>query len=105
MQLIFDQYAPKRATNLSLNSDLLKQAKDIGINISQFVERALGDQVKRYKEAQWLRENESAYLAIAGADRSSEVVLCNTMSTATKMRPLKNSTPTSWKFKADCYKA
>jgi antitoxin CcdA len=60
MQLVFDQYAPKRATNLSLNSDLLKQAKDIGINISQFVERALGEQVKRYKEAQWLRENREA---------------------------------------------
>ncbi|MDI9334015.1 MAG: type II toxin-antitoxin system CcdA family antitoxin [Cytophagales bacterium] len=60
MQLTFDIQAPKRATNLSINSDLLKQAKEIGINISQFVERSLGEQVKRHKNAQWLRENREA---------------------------------------------
>ncbi len=60
MQLTFDIQAPKRATNLSINSDLLKQAKEIGINISQFVERSLGEQVKRHKHAAWLRENRDA---------------------------------------------
>jgi len=60
MNSIFDIEAPKRATNLSINSDLLKQAKEIGINISQFVERALGEQVKRYQEDKWLHENRQA---------------------------------------------
>jgi antitoxin CcdA len=60
MQLAFDIQAPKRATNLSINSDLLRQAKELGINISQFVERSLGEQVKRHKNAAWLRENREA---------------------------------------------
>jgi antitoxin CcdA len=57
---VFDLNAPKRATNLSINSDLLAQARELGINLSQFVERTLGEQVKRFKEAQWLRENQEA---------------------------------------------
>ncbi len=60
MQLAFDTQAPKRATNLSINSDLLKQAKAMGINISQFVERSLGEQVKRHKDSQWRLENQAA---------------------------------------------
>lgn len=56
----FDVTAPKRATNLSINSDLLVQARALGINLSQFVERSLGEQVQRFKEAQWLRENRQA---------------------------------------------
>jgi antitoxin CcdA len=56
----FDLTAPKRATNLSINSDLLAQAREFGINLSQFVERSLGEQVQRFKEAQWLRENRQA---------------------------------------------
>ena len=56
----FDLTAPKRATNLSINSDLLSQAREFGINLSQFVERSLGEQVQRFKEAQWLRENQQA---------------------------------------------
>ena len=56
----FDLTAPKRAINLSINSDLLLQAREFGIHLSQFFERSLGEQVQRFKEAQWLRENQQA---------------------------------------------
>lgn len=59
----FDLNAPKRATNLSINSDLLIQAREFGINLSQFVERTLGEQVRRFKEAQWQRDNQGAIAA------------------------------------------
>jgi len=56
----FDFSAPKRATNLSINSDLLKQARAIGINVSNFLEQALAAQVHRHRQAQWLKENKEA---------------------------------------------
>lgn len=39
--LFFDYAAPKKTTNLSINSDLLKQAKALHINLSQILEQRL----------------------------------------------------------------
>jgi antitoxin CcdA len=64
----FDFNAPKRATNLSINSDLLAQARAFGINLSQLLERGLAEQVKQCKEAQWALENRQAI-----ADYNAEV--------------------------------
>ena len=55
--------APKKATNLSINSDLLTQAKKLGINISSFLETSLAQEVQRLKTQAWLKENESAIRA------------------------------------------
>ena len=43
---IYDQEAPKRATNLSINSDLLKKAKEMDINLSAALEQTLAIQLK-----------------------------------------------------------
>ena len=53
----FDTSAPKKATNLSINSDLLRQAKELHINLSQTVEDYLADLVREAKQQQWLTEN------------------------------------------------
>lgn len=53
----FDTSAPKKATNLSINSDLLRQAKELHINLSQTVEDYLADLVREAKQKQWLAEN------------------------------------------------
>lgn len=53
----FDTSAPKKATNLSINSDLLRQAKELHINLSQTVEDYLADLVREAKQQQWLAEN------------------------------------------------
>ncbi len=34
MQDLYDIHAPKKATNLSLNSDLLQKARDLKVNLS-----------------------------------------------------------------------
>ncbi len=40
---IFDPSAPKKSTNLSINSDLLRQAKERHINLSQALELRLAE--------------------------------------------------------------
>jgi antitoxin CcdA len=61
--LHFDITAPKKATNLSINSDLLRQAKELNINLSQQVEGYLSELVRKAKEQQWLTENADAIAA------------------------------------------
>jgi antitoxin CcdA len=61
--LHFDASAPKKATNLSINSDLLRQAKELNINLSQQVEGYLSELVRKAKEQQWLTENADAIAA------------------------------------------
>lgn len=60
MLLVFDANAPKKATNLSINSDLLSQAKHLHINISAVLESALAERVKQEKRKAWLEENGEA---------------------------------------------
>jgi antitoxin CcdA len=56
----FDASAPKRATNVSLNSDLLEQAKTLGINVSRACERGLAEQIAELRAKRWLEENREA---------------------------------------------
>lgn len=57
--LKFDD-APKRATNLSLNSKVLEMAKELGMNISQTVDTLLAEEVKRRYWERWKQENKHA---------------------------------------------
>jgi antitoxin CcdA len=52
--------APKKSANLSVNSDLLAQAKQLGINLSAVLEQSLAQRVKELKAQAWLEENQSA---------------------------------------------
>jgi len=63
MQPIYNTQAQKKATNLSVNSDLLAQAKQLKINISATLEKSLIQEVRKHKEASWLAENKEALLA------------------------------------------
>lgn len=56
----FDASAPKRPTNVSLNSDLLEQAKTLGINVSRACERGLAEQIAELRDKRWLEENREA---------------------------------------------
>ena len=47
----------KKPTNLSVRTDLLEEARALGINLSQTLETALATEVKKAKEKQWLEEN------------------------------------------------
>jgi len=53
----------KRAANVSVNQGLLEEAKALDINLSATLERALGEEVRARKRAQWLEENREAIAA------------------------------------------
>ena len=48
---------PRRATNVSLRSDLIDDARRLNINISQACERGLEEQVRKSLREAWLEEN------------------------------------------------
>ena len=56
----FDTSAPKKSTNLSINSDLLRQAKECNINLSQALEMRLTELLREGKRRKWLEENREA---------------------------------------------
>lgn len=58
--IIFDQSAPKKSANLSINADLLQQAKQLNINLSQTLEQHLAEIVRQAQRSQWLAENKNA---------------------------------------------
>ena len=52
--------APKKATNLSINADLLCEAKALKINLSQAFEAYLTELVTAKRKEKWLEENRDA---------------------------------------------
>ncbi|GAB7027808.1 type II toxin-antitoxin system CcdA family antitoxin [Geotalea toluenoxydans] len=56
----YDPNAPKKSTNLSINSDLLRQAKERRINISQALELRLAELLREEKSRRWKEENREA---------------------------------------------
>ena len=51
--------ASKRPVNLSLNSDLLKLGKELGLNLSSVAEAALAYAVNARLAERWLEENQA----------------------------------------------
>lgn len=52
--------APRKATNVSINSDLLRIARELGVNLSRELERRLIEIVAEAARARWLAENQDA---------------------------------------------
>ena len=50
----------KKATNLSIDNDLLVLARHLKINLSQVVEAGLVEAIRRHERAQWLEKNRAA---------------------------------------------
>ena len=60
MALSYDSTAPKKATNITINADLLREAKSLGINLSHTFERHLAEVVRKARRERWLEENREA---------------------------------------------
>ena len=60
MQELYNYKAPKKATNLSVNSDLLKRSKALDINLSATLEQALKEKLAKVEAKKWLEENKNA---------------------------------------------
>jgi len=52
--------APKKSTNLSVNSELLRLAKEHKINLSQTLEQRLAEILREEQAREWLEENQDA---------------------------------------------
>jgi antitoxin CcdA len=57
---IFDAKAPKKPVNLRVNSDLLRLAKTLNINLSKALEHHLEGVARVARAQQWLEENQAA---------------------------------------------
>lgn len=55
--------ATKRKTSLTLDSETLDSAKELGINVSAVSERALAEAVAKVRREKWLEENAEAFAA------------------------------------------
>jgi len=61
---------PKKATNITLSADVLKEAKSLGINISQACDQYLRALVKREQERRWQADHAEFIAAYnAGVER------------------------------------
>lgn len=52
--------AARKATNVSLDSDLLAEAKTLDINVSRACEEGLAKEVARARSDKWVEENREA---------------------------------------------
>jgi len=64
MPQFYDLKAPKKPTNLSINSDLLLKARERKINLSATLERALAQQLRQSEREKWKSENMEAIEAL-----------------------------------------
>jgi antitoxin CcdA len=63
MRPLYDYDAPKKPTNLSLNSDLLRRSRDLNINLSATLEQALRAKLAEDWAEKWKAENKNAIQA------------------------------------------
>ena len=63
MQPLYDYDSPKKPTNLSLNSDLLKRSRALNINLSATLEQALKAKLAENHTEKWKTENKNAIRA------------------------------------------
>ncbi|MFE8069424.1 type II toxin-antitoxin system CcdA family antitoxin [Marinobacteraceae bacterium S3BR75-40.1] len=63
MPTLYDPNAPKKAANLSVNSDLLAKTRALNINLSATLEQALKEQLAKREAERWVEENHAAIQA------------------------------------------
>jgi len=63
MLSLYNPSAPKKPANLSINSDLLKKAREQDINLSTTLEQALTERLRQRQRQRWLADNHEAIAA------------------------------------------
>jgi antitoxin CcdA len=63
MPSLYDQNAPKKSTNLSINSDLLAKTRAMKINLSATLEKALLNELSNVEAGKWAQDNKGAIKA------------------------------------------
>ena len=57
---LFDPTAPKKPTNVSINVELLQEARRLNLNLSQALEERLVELLREARRRRWLEENREA---------------------------------------------
>ncbi|GAB6061749.1 type II toxin-antitoxin system CcdA family antitoxin [Deferrisoma palaeochoriense] len=57
---LFEPSAPKKATNVTVNQDLLRRAREEGINLSRALEEKLAEILAERYQERWREENREA---------------------------------------------
>jgi len=57
---LYDEKAPKKAVNLSINCDLLHKARMLNINLSHTLEAQLIELLKQAQQKNWREKNKQA---------------------------------------------
>ena len=60
MDKVYDLQAPKKATNVSINSDLLQKARELKVNLSATLESAIEEKLKVIEAEQWRKDNKQS---------------------------------------------
>ncbi len=60
MSHAYNRAAPKKPTNLSINSDLLTKARNLKLNLSATLESALESEIRKAERNQWVKTNKKA---------------------------------------------
>jgi antitoxin CcdA len=58
--VLYDRAASRKQTRLSVNSDPLEKARELGVNLATTLEDALALEVHRRQRETWLAENREA---------------------------------------------
>jgi antitoxin CcdA len=58
--VLYDREASRKPTRLSVNSDLLEKARELGVDLATTLEDALALEVHRRQREAWLVENREA---------------------------------------------
>lgn len=60
MQSATEHSSAKKSANLSINKDVLLEARSLNINLSATLEQALIEKIRQEKRRQWLENNSEA---------------------------------------------
>jgi len=63
MHNLYNASAPKKPTNLSINSDLLAKTRALNINLSATLEQALKLELAKVEASKWAENNKGAIKA------------------------------------------
>lgn len=64
MQQVYNESSPKKAANLTINSNLLSKSRHLKINLSATLEQALISEVRDANRKTWLKDNKKAILIL-----------------------------------------
>jgi len=57
---LYDRDASRKPTSLSVNSDLLEKARELGVDVATTLEEALASEIHNRQREAWLAENREA---------------------------------------------